>query len=384
MNNELSLSVFVDESGSDILNTDPNDRYYVSVGIVIPTERVTEVKNQLDKISQDFNSGAVLKSKDIGKDIKRRLEITEKISPINFQYFAQIIDKNLLDTESGLRFRNSFYKCINKYLYQTIAQSSVGKVNVFIDSHGSKTFEESSKIYFGKQYDFLRTIQFNYESDKDNRIIQLADIIAGTIRFICNEGINEKTSKIRDILKYKEVFLRKWPIDKTSHLIININTEQVDKKIERIMLEKVSNYLENHSDSEEEYDEMRCKTLHRLYQAFYYDEGCIYAELLRNEINLNREKPIGEEEFLSSIIGGLRKEGIIITGTKKGYKLATDVNDIKDYIKHNQLIIMPMLHKLKTARQIIKTAAEFDILECDDFSDLKTILEVLSDKELFS
>ena len=382
MADDISLSVFVDESGSDIIK-DSDDRYYVSVGVVIPTEYFNDVNRKLDEISDKFNSGAPFKSKDIGRNICRRLDLLRMCSELDFQYFAIAIDKSKVDKESGYRYRNSFYKNVNKHLYGLIAKCAVGKIYFYIDSHGGNNFQESAKLYFEKHFDFYRTPVFNYLDDKDNRLIQLADIIAGSIRMILIGGTNERTIQIRQLIREKEILFQIWPFNYSSHLIGNVNTQEIDKRIEEVMLEKVNSFLIRNVESDDEYDLAIAKVLQRLLDAYYFGEGYIFSDQLRQIVNTGREKAFGEETFMSAIIGGIRKEGIIVAGTKNGYKLATTVNDISDYLNHDQQIIMPMLLKLNAARATIKASTGYDILSDEKHRDLKNVIDNYRDKDIF-
>ena len=88
------------------------------------------------------------------------------------------------------------------------------------------------------------------------------------------------------------------------------------------MFERIALFMQLRCDSKDEYDGARVKVLQRLVEAYYLGEGSIYSEELRAMVNADREKPLSEEAFLSVIIGEIRKEGIVVAGTKKGYKLS--------------------------------------------------------------
>lgn len=383
MSNITTISVFVDESGSDILNnTDTHDRYYVSVGVVVPSDSIPMLEEQLESISSKFNNGSEFKSSKIGSDLKRRIKLLEMLKDVQFQYFAFAVDKKLIDKESGYRYRNSYYKNINKHLYQRIVRSAAGHVDVIIDTHGTKEFQKSAELYFRNKCDWYRTIDFKYIDDKASRLIQIADIIAGTIRIILLEGFTEQTSRMRALLREKEILFQKWPFDYTTHLVGSVNAQEVDKKIEAVMFERIALFMQLRCDSKDEYDGARVKVLQRLVEAYYLGEGSIYSEELRAMVNADREKPLSEEAFLSVIIGEIRKEGIVVAGTKKGYKLATTVSDVAEYLNHTRLVIMPMLLKLRAARCLLKTSAEYDILMSPEYGDLKMILDAIDDSHL--
>ena len=94
-------------------------------------------------------------------------------------------------------------------------------------------------------------------------------------------------------------------------------------------------------------------------------------------VNQRCEKKVGRKAFLSNVIGAIRKEGIIITGTNKGYRLATTVNDVRAYLQQDKTVILPMLTKLRCARILLSTSADIDILFGDDNKELLACLKAL-------
>ena len=52
---------------------------------------------------------------------------------------------------------------------------------------------------------------------------------------------------------------------------------------------------------------------------------------------------------------------------------------VAEYLNHTRLVIMPMLSKLRAARCLLKTSAEYDILMSPEYDDLKVILDAIDD-----
>lgn len=385
---ETRLSVFVDESGSDIVcNDDPSDRYYVSVGVVVPTESVPTVTEKVDLVSQKFNNGQPLKSSRVGRNIRRRLKLLQMLAEIPFRYFALVIDKHRLDRSSGYQYRNSYYKNVNQWLYQDIAKTAVGHVDVIIDSHGSEEFEKSAVDYFSRQCNMFRGIKFRYVHDNDERLVQVADIIAGTLRQFMEFGISGQNAPLRKLLRDKEIVLRLWPVIRSelgTYEAPGSGRSELDRGIASVMLERAASYVEDVAGSADEIEQMQSVVLCRLIDAYVLEEGPIYSEELRSDVNRRMVKPMGRAAFLSSIIGSIRKAGIIVTGTKKGYKLATSEADVKEYLQHDKSVIMPMLSKLSTARNVVLESLGHDILSSVEDSVLRAQVEVLKDAVLIN
>lgn len=387
MTTEPSIVVYVDESGSDILsNNDPNDRYYVSVGIIVPAGDVSSINAQLDEISARFNRGAELKSSKIGNDKRRRLALLRELGELKFQYIAIGVDNQKLDKSSGYRFRNSYYKNLNKHLYQCVANATEGRVKFVIDEHGTTEFQNSALQYFNRQCDMFHGVDFVYTNDKSERLVQLADIISGTIRKLLIEGFAGKENKqLREALRPKEIALALFPTnysDISTSKLPPTSDDGVDSRIESVMLNKASRFIEEKIDSEDENERMQVQVLQRLIESHQFESGPIHACEFVEQLNRFATKSIGKEVLLSSIIGGIRRQGIIIAGTKKGYKLATSEADIRDYVKHDQMIIMPMLGKLSAARKVVRASVGRDILADPMYADLREQVSAYSEHQL--
>lgn len=94
-------------------------------------------------------------------------------------------------------------------------------------------------------------------------------------------------------------------------------------------------------------------------------------------LNSTREKHMNEEYFRSKIIGNLRDKGILISSSNTGYKIPTSKRDLESFLKHGNRVILPMLNRIKQARNAIKLATlnELDILEDEKYKELKNLLE---------
>ena len=81
------------------------------------------------------------------------------------------------------------------------------------------------------------------------------------------------------------------------------------------------------------------------------------------------------------IIGGLRRAGIIISGSQNGYKLALSLKDIDEYLEHDKTIIIPMLSKLRSAQTNVRALIGYNILS-GAYSDLEPLVDVLKERTL--
>ena len=81
-------------------------------------------------------------------------------------------------------------------------------------------------------------------------------------------------------------------------------------------------------------------------------------------------------------MGGLRREGIVITGTNKGYSLATTMSDIRAYLHQDRTVILPMLSKLECARKTLRMNSQIDILLGEENKELKACVDAMSNLHL--
>ena len=96
---------------------------------------------------------------------------------------------------------------------------------------------------------------------------------------------------------------------------------------------------------------------------------------LKNQLAGTKYKDISTQTFRTKIIGKLRDQGVIISGSsaKKGYKIPAKEEELFDFINHGTTIIMPMLDRLKKCRDLVKlgTANEVDLFDKTEYSSLK-------------
>ena len=216
--------------------------------------------------------------------------------------------------------------------------------------------------------------------DSSQRLVQLADIISGSLRIWLSSipTVNDKITELRNVISKKKIFLHCWPpiYSEPRTISINSDVDENDQKIETVMLDKACRLIETYEDSDDENDFRKAEVLKCLIEARVYGKY-VYCDKLIDIVNQRCEKKVGRKAFLSNVIGAIRKEGIIVTGTNKGYRLATTFNDVKAYLHQDKTVILPMLTKLRCARLLLSTSAEIDILLGEDNKELLACLDAI-------
>ena len=373
------LSAYIDESGStNLLDREGENRFYVSTAIVVNTSDINLLIKRLDDISASFNNGAEFKSAKIGKKVDRRRALLKQLAPLPFRYFSLVVDKQRMPLNSGWRFRSSYYKNINNHLYTQIENATVGDVDIYVDQYGDHDFEASCIDYFEHRNILFARATPHYVNDKSNRLIQLADIVSGTLRQYYFGAFKAKEKKeIASTLKVAdhEISVCVFPPVYTSPLAIRESTNsELDSKIAGLMLEKTGTFIEHNLDANDDIIKMQVKVLQELIDAYTLESGPLFSDYLLSKANNCVTKPISKQRFHSEVIGGIRRQGIVLTGIKKGYKLAVSEKDINAYLDFDRTVILPMLSKLHQARTFIKTNLNHDILSDGRFKELTDIL----------
>ena len=384
--NVNTLNVFADESGSVNLN-DPNP-YYWAVAVIMPDSVLSVNRGFLDNIASRFCNGGTIKSSNIGNNHERRLEILQAITRLDFQFVFLLVNKKKLNPESGYRFKASFYKNINRKLYESLRRCGGQTLSLIckVDQHGTTEFQKQVQTYMQEQEDLLYHFSMTFADDKSDRCIQLADFIAGTLRFCWEpEKENEYTTQLKKLLQGHQLTYSIFPPNKKqlSTLDPDSTPEEIDEEIGNVLYNQAVDFIEEYEPDDDEYKQMQVATLKILLERSDVNKNDhIYLAEIQEQLEEMGFETINRQLFISKIIGGLRFAGIIISGSNKGYRLALSRTAIEDYLDHNTKIIFPMLSRLRKARERVLSFINYDILFRDKDQNLRGILSSLQEMDI--
>ncbi|RRA95164.1 hypothetical protein [Paenimyroides viscosum] len=151
-----------------------------------------------------------------------------------------------------------------------------------------------------------------------------------------------------------------------------------DKRISDVSFQRIFDFIEKSNSSDLQIsDQVAFLNLLIWLQRANPKSVYISTKEIMRHLNSTREKPMNEEYFRSKIIGNLRDKGILISSSNTGYKIPTSKRDLESFLKHGNRVILPMLNRIKQARNAIKLATlnELDILEDEKYKELKNLLE---------
>lgn len=372
---------FADESGNNSFEFETQGSHFIVASILVKSEeQLQKLENDLEVIRKRHFQTGEIKSSKVSDNISRRKKILDDMLELDFSIYAVVVDKRQLTTE-GFRYKKSFYKFVNNLLYKELFRT-FPELQLSVDEHGTNKFMLEFKKYVEKNHQrtLFSGIEFKHANSKQSIVIQLADFIAGTIACIYDiTKQNECSDELLSLIKPKITSINIFPRKLTLNDFDESNYQQTfDKRISNVSFQRIFDFIEKSNSSDLQISDQVAflKLLIWLQRANPKNVYISTKEIMRH-LNSTREKPMNEEYFRSKIIGNLRDKGILISSSNTGYKIPTSKKDLESFLKHGNRVILPMLNRIKEARNAIKLATlnELDILEDEKYKELKNLLE---------
>lgn len=373
---------YIDESGSSSLDTSIESvgRYFVVCATFIDVNEIEHVNNAIDKIRKDEFSGSELKSSGIGKDLQRRLRIIEKLNALNIRTHIICIDKSKISKDSGLIYKKPFLKYVNGLLYRKMLKT-FPDLTIYFDKVGDSKYQDSFVKYIDRYHktDFFKTSTIIPVDSKESNGVQISDVFAGSL----NSFLQNRNSDLWDRIKAKSICIDVWPPERQLFHIQSNNADEFDKVVEDYCVNQVKIYLETHSNSDDDDDQLRCGVLEFLLYKNLDEDGdpFTYTQEILDYIHTTNANA-SEYYFRTKIIGKLRDDDVIIASSQKGLKIPSCVQDLTGYAEESMKKILPMLSRLSRARNQVfyTTNRSLDILE--NYEIGKRLLNFLENEKM--
>ena len=377
---------YVDEFGAFGYNFESEgcSTHFIITAIIVDEKDISVVKQNVEIIRNKYFPNGEIKSSRIGKDHRKRISILNELKVLPFKIFALVCDKRKIFEQSGLRFKPSFYKFINNLAYQEL-RTSFSNLVITADEVGENDYLQSFAKYIREREVPLSLFDqslFRFENSKDNLIIQVADIIAGSLAYNYDEHKKEKAygNNYISILSSKILMIKEFP-----QTFANFNIQQNDSnpqynaQIADICYRKAKFFMETHNGSGELDVKQQLAVLDYLLFRFMNRSPRKYIptkELINQLCYLGFEK-MSIQAFRAKIIAKLRDNEVIISSSPNGYKIPSSEEELEDFVNRGKTIILPMLSRLKKCNDIIKlgTSGGIDLFQRAEYQVLANMFK---------
>ena len=205
---------YIDECGSFGFDftTDGASKFYILCAVVVEDAQLDNLHTSFNEIKQNNGFAKTeMKSSKIGSDNKRRTKIISQLMPIEFRVVLLIADKQKFMAESPLtEYKKTFIKFLHQRLYDRLYHV-YPKLKIIEDETGTTEFQESFKKYVSErrpQFNLLNEYDFDYCDSKDEILVQLADLIGGSVnRFL----IDQTAPNYLEMLRGKILLVDEFP-----------------------------------------------------------------------------------------------------------------------------------------------------------------------------
>ena len=373
--------IYGDEFGTLTLKTNDvkNITHFIYTAIVIKESNLENALKVRDDISNKFCQGQIIKSSSKPlRNIENRINAIEYLtSNLNFIVYAFVIDKEKLSKDKGgLRFKEVFYKYFQKIFLNQV-NNNFNDFEIHMDNLINEKYQIELKNYLNQNYQNNFFEKYNISDDKEQPLIQLADLIAGSLGRVFNDSFKtERNDELINLLRPKIQNFIFFPSKEEQVSKAKENSKEVDSEIYSIVRNDTENIIENENDI----------VITSIIENLLWNQKILpYNYIQTFEIVNNVKQNTGKEisiENLRIIIRDLRYKGVIIVSSsnKSGYKLAVNKSDVSIYFTHYLNYVIPMLKKVEIANNIFMNKTVGDYIPLNEMNELKNLVDSISNK----
>lgn len=197
------MLIFIDDSGDPGFKLDKGSTRYFLIAMVIFEDELEAEKTSVAikelKRELKFPDDLEFKFYKSSKDVRKKFLLAVK--KFNFYYRCLVIDKTVIRSNELKNNKSSFYSYAIKTVLKYSNYTSNAKVK--IDGSGDRVFRRNFLAYLKKQLnsgDKKVIKNCKLVDSKGNQLIQLADMVAGSVR----RSFEDNDYVYRDLIKNKE------------------------------------------------------------------------------------------------------------------------------------------------------------------------------------
>ena len=307
---------------------------------------------------------------------KKRIRILSQLTPIDFRVVLLIANKQEFASGSPLKeYKKSFIKFLHQRLYDRLYHV-YPKLRIIEDEIGTTEFQASFKKYVAERRprsNLLTEYDFGYCDSKDEILVQLADLIGGSVNHFL---LDNTAPNCLEMLRGKILVVDEFP-NKHDPYWGKVNPEysNFDKDIYALSVKCASDFIDRNeaSDLDEKIVQVAFLRYLLLQVQNINPTRYIYSNEILTKIKELTNQRISRNFLYRKVIAPLRDAGIIIASSSHGYKIPISVDDIKTYLNSTHSVVSPMLHRIGVCRALIKqqTNNRVDVLDDPAFFKYK-------------
>ncbi len=376
------MHVFVDEYGDTKADTSKGgtSKFFILAAVVVPDGEVASARAGAEVLRKKFFQTGEMKSSNVGRDDTRRLRILQEVKELPVSVFALAVDKREIIQDSGLGFKRSFFKYINARLYEWLYRH-FERVSVIADEHGGADFMEEVRRYLEKKFQpglFARRT-FDFVPSQTEPLVQVADLVAGSLaRAFDPEKLSPQSTEILQEVADVSIDIEIWPprLTPRPQKTTAPQASPSDETVRRHCLRQAALFLEQHSSEDDNADrEARAVLQYILFQTNALEREFVHGGEIRG--HLARMGLALDERQFQAAVARLRDQNVILASGAQGYRVPTRAADLQPFLDHAHSIVVPMLARVKRARDELHAASFGNIDILDDWDVLRELLERL-------
>ncbi len=384
------LYAYLDECGGSSFKESSlsQERLFIVAGIIVKESDIEGINIALDAIRKEDFGGQEIKSNRIKGNHSRRVRVLNKVLKLPFHIICIVVDKKEILSDHGIRkSRRYFYEFINQLVYNEL-RGAYPSLHLVTDEIGDQEFAEEFKKYVRthrKPVTLFDTEEFDIVNSKSVNLIQLADLIAGTLSYVYEEKKRENVPNNINYLRMieKKILRTKFfPKSYDDALFEHSDGDNsYNQQIALIAYRKAEQFINSYSRSTDDFVMRQVFTLNYLLFRFKYNtlRRYIPTKELMNALERANFSHISEQAFRSKVIGSLRDKGVIISSSQRGYKLPSSEKEIIDYYQHVNSVVLPMIHRLGLCNESLCLGSNngLDYLLKNEFKGLQIIVDAM-------
>lgn len=180
------MLVFIDDSGDAGFKLDKGSTPFFVIACIIFDDdlEALKVKVAIKEVRRKLKFPDLVEFKFFKSKSITRNKFLEAIIPYSFRVRAIVIDKSKIRSDELKYNKNSFYSYVIKLVLQH-SNNTILNAKIRIDGSGDRVFKKSFLTYLRKQLNSKQKVVMKnckLVDSKSDELIQLADMIAGSIR----------------------------------------------------------------------------------------------------------------------------------------------------------------------------------------------------------